>query len=398
MSVDWKAMENKYYMACARRQPVVVVRGFGSKVWDDKGKEYFDFTSGWAVNNVGHSNAVVSDAIVEQSKTLLQTSNQFYTIPQIQLAQILVENSCLDKIFICNSGAEANEGAVKLARKYGKMHLDGAYEIVTAFNSFHGRTLAMVAATAQPSYQQIFQPIPDGFTYVEYDNISDIKKATSDKTVAIMIEPVQGEGGVNLPSLNYLQEVRQWCDDNNLILIFDEVQTGLGRIGTLFGYQTFGIEPDVITLAKGLGGGVPIGAFMAKEHVSVFQPGDHGSTFGGNALTCAAAFASTKYIIDNDVPNHVAKIGEYLADKLNDVKDRYNCVVDLRGIGLLWAMEFDDDISASLVAACNDVGLLLNPLRPNAVRLMPVLTVTKDEIDQAVERLEIGLTIVDESK
>ena len=385
-------------MACARRQPVVVVRGFGSKVWDDKGKEYFDFTSGWAVNNVGHSNAVVSDAIVEQSKTLLQTSNQFYTIPQIQLAQILVENSCLDKIFICNSGAEANEGAVKLARKYGKMNRNGAYEIVTAFNSFHGRTLAMVAATAQPSYQQIFQPIPDGFTYVEYNNITDIKKATSDKTVAIMIEPVQGEGGVNLPSLNYLQEVRQWCDDNNLILIFDEVQTGLGRIGTLFGYQTFGIEPDVITLAKGLGGGVPIGAFMAKEHVSVFQPGDHGSTFGGNALTCAAAFASTKYIIDNDVPNHVAKMGEYLADKLNDVKDRYDCVVDLRGIGLLWAMEFDDDISASLVSACNDAGLLLNPLRPNAVRLMPVLTVTKDEIDRAMERLEIGLTIVDESK
>ena len=239
MAVDWKAMENKYYMSCARRQPVVVVRGFGSKVWDDRGKEYFDFTSGWAVNNVGHSNAVVSDAIVEQSKTLLQTSNQFYTIPQIQLAQILVENSCLDKIFIYNSGAEANEGAVKLARKYGKMNRNGAYEIVTAFNSFHGRTLAMVAATAQPSYQQIFQPIPDGFTYVEYNNITDIKKATSDKTVAIMIEPVQGEGGVNLPSLNYLQEVRQWCDDNNLILIFDEVQTGLGRIGTLFGYQTF---------------------------------------------------------------------------------------------------------------------------------------------------------------
>lgn len=398
MSVDWKAMENKYYMSCARRQPVVVVRGFGSKVWDDTGKEYLDFTSGWAVNNVGHANSVVSDAIGEQSKTLLQMSNQFYTIPQIQLAQILVENSCLDKIFICNSGAEANEGAVKLARKYGKMHRDGAYEIITAFNSFHGRTLAMVAATAQPTYQQIFQPIPDGFTYVEYDNISDIKKATSDKTVAIMIEPVQGEGGVNLPSRNYLQEVRQWCDDNNLILIFDEVQTGLGRIGTLFGYQTFGVEPDVITLAKGLGGGVPIGAFMAKEHVSVFQPGDHGSTFGGNVLTCAAAFASTKYIIDNDVPNHVAEMGEYLAGKLNDVKDRYDCVVDLRGIGLLWAIEFDDDISASLVSACNDAGLLLNPLRPNAIRLMPVLTVTKDEIDQAVERLEIGLTIVDENK
>ena len=392
MATDWKALESKYYMFCARRQPVVIVRGEGTRVWDDTGKEYLDFTSGWAVNNIGHAHPAITDAIVEQAKTLLQTSNQFYTIPQVLLAQALVENSCLDKVFICNSGAEANEGAVKLARKYGKMHRDGAYEIITAYKSFHGRTLAMVAATAQPAYQETYQPIPVGFTYVDYDDVDAVKAATIDKTVAVMLEPVQGEGGVNLPSSGYLKAVRQWCDEKGLLLIFDEVQTGLGRLGTLFGYQVSGVEPDVMTLAKGLGGGVPIGAFMAKEHAAVFQPGDHGSTFGGNVLTCAAANASTRYIIENDVASNAREMGEYLGKGLNTLRTNHEFISDVRGIGLLFAVEFNSEMSPAVVAACNEAGLLLNPLRPTAIRLMPPLTVTKSEIDQALDRLETGLT------
>ncbi len=391
MPVDWKELESKYYMFCARRQPVVIVRGEGTAVWDDTGKEYLDFTSGWAVNAVGHSNPVIADVIAQQARTLLQTSNQFYTIPQIELAQALVDNSCLDKVFICNSGAEANEGAVKLARKYGKMHRNGAYEIITAYNSFHGRTLTMVAATAQPHYQESFQPIPQGFTYVDYDDVDAIKQATTDKTVAVMLEPVQGEGGVNVPSPGYLGEVRRWCDEQGLLLILDEVQTGLGRLGTLFGYQVFGVEPDVMTLAKGLGGGVPIGAFLAKEHVAVLRPGDHGSTFGGNALTCAAANASTRYIIDNDVPAHARRMGDRLRRGLEKLGENHEFISEIRGMGLLYAVFFNSDISAAVVSACNEVGLLLNPLRSNAVRLMPPLTVTGEEIDHALERLDAGL-------
>ena len=392
MATDWKALESKYYMFCARRQPVVIVRGLGTRVWDDGGKEYLDFTAGWAVNNIGHANPAVADAIAGQARTLLQTSNQFYTVPQLQLAQVLVENSCLDKVFLCNSGAEANEGAVKLARKYGKMHRNGAYEVITAFNSFHGRTLAMVAATAQPHYQESFQPIPVGFAYVDYDDIEAIKQATTDKTVGVMLEPVQGEGGLNIPSADYLSQVRQWCGDNGLLLIFDEVQTGMGRLGALFGYQLFDVEPDVMTLAKGLGGGVPIGAFLAKDHASVLEPGDHGSTFGGNVLTSAAAYASTKYIIDNDVPAHARRMGEYLNQGLTTLKSNHEFISDVRGMGLLWAVEFNSDLSAAVYSACNETGLLLGLLRPNAIRLMPPLTVSKDEIDEAMDRLERGLT------
>ena len=392
MTTDWKALESKYYMFVVRRQPVVIVRGEGTKVWDDTGKEYLDFTSGWAVNNIGHANPVIADAIAKQAGTLLQTSNQFYTIPQLQLAQLLVENSCLDKVFICNSGAEAVEGSIKLAKKYGKIHRNGAYEIITAFDSFHGRTMMAVAATGQPHYQQIFQPIPVGFTHVDYDEIEAIKAATTDRTVAVMLEPVQGEGGVKVPSPGYLQQVRAWCDDNDLLLIFDEVQTGMGRLGTLFGHQTFGVEPDIMALAKGLGGGVPIGAFLAKERACAFEPGDHGSTFGGNALTCAAAYASTKYIIDNNVPAMAKNMGEFLERGLSSLKSNHEFISEVRGIGLLWAVQFSSDMSPAVVSACNEAGLLLNPLRPNAVRLMPPLTVTKQEIDEAIKRLGTALT------
>ena len=393
MTTEWMDKESKYYMFVVRRQPVVIARGEGTRVWDVEDKEYLDFTSGWAVNNVGHANSVVADAIAEQARTLLQTSNQFYTIPQLQLAEILVENSALDKVFFCNSGAEANEGAMKLARRYGAQKRNGAFEIVTALNSFHGRTMANVSATGQPHYQELFQPIPPGFSHVPFDDIEALKGAITDRTVAVMLEPVQAEGGVNIPSEGYLQNVRDFCDENELLLIFDEVQTGIGRLGTLFGYQSFGVEPDIMTLAKGLGGGVPIGAFMATDEAMAFQPGDHGSTFGGNALTCAAAYASTKYILDNDVVDNAATIGAYLGQGLNDLMSRYDFITEVRGMGCLWAMLFDSDITPAVVGACNDAGILLNPLRPNAVRLMPPLTVTKEEIDEALEILETGIKV-----
>ena len=393
MTTEWMDKESKYYVFVVRRQPVVIARGEGTRVWDVEDKEYLDFTSGWAVNNVGHANSVVADAIAEQARTLLQTSNQFYTIPQLQLAEILVENSALDKVFFCNSGAEANEGAMKLARRYGAQKRNGAFEIVTALNSFHGRTMANVSATGQPHYQELFQPIPPGFSHVPFDDIEALKGAITDRTVAVMLEPVQAEGGVNIPSEGYLQNVRDFCDENELLLIFDEVQTGIGRLGTLFGYQSFGVEPDIMTLAKGLGGGVPIGAFMATDEAMAFQPGDHGSTFGGNALTCAAAYASTKYILDNDVVDNAATVGAYLGQGLNDLMSRYHFITEVRGMGCLWAMLFDSDITPAVVGACNDAGILLNPLRPNAVRLMPPLTVTKEEIDEALERLETGIKV-----
>ena len=390
-SEQWKELESKYYMFLVRRQPMVLERGEGARVWDVDGKEYLDFTSGWAVNNAGHCNEAIANAIAEQARTLVQTSNQFYTIPQLKLAEILVENSCMDKIFICNSGAEANEGAIKLAKKYGKKNKDGAYEIITALNSFHGRTMMNVSATGQPHYQELFEPIPTGFTHVPYNDLTAIKSATNDNTVAVMIEPVQGEGGVNIPSAEYLRGVRKWCDDNNMLLIFDEVQTGLGRLGTLFGYESFGVEPDIMSLAKGLGGGVPIGAFLAKDSACAFDPGDHGSTFGGNPLTCAAAHASTKYLIDNNVAENSAKMGEYLGEGLKRLQADYEFITDVRGMGLIWAVEFDSELTPEVISACNEAGILLNPMRPNAIRLMPVLTITKEEIDEALARLNEGL-------
>ncbi|MDP3061725.1 MAG: aspartate aminotransferase family protein [Chloroflexota bacterium] len=393
-SAQWMELEKKYYMFVVRRQPVVLVRGKGTRVWDADGKEYLDFTAGWAVNNVGHANPVVAEAIARQAATLLQTSNQFYTIPQLQLAQILVDNSALDKVFICNSGAEANEGACKLARKYGKKSRNGAYEVITALNSFHGRTMGMIAATGQPHYQENFKPLAPGFVNVPYNDIEAIMSATNDRTAAVMLEPVQGEGGVNIPSEDYLLRVRKWCDEKGLLLMFDEVQTGLGRLGTLWGYQQFGVEPDVMTLAKGLASGVPIGAILAKESASVFVPGEHGSTFGGNPLACAAAYANVKYILDNDVAGNAMRVGQYLMEQLNGLKAKYPFIVDVRGRGLLVAVEFAGEIAARLLTACLERGLLVNKLKPNALRLMPSLIIGKAEADEAVRILDAALATV----
>ena len=391
ISSDWIAIEQKYYAQTVRRQPVVIVRGEGTRVWDADGKEYLDFVAGWAVNNLGHSHPVVTQAIVEQAGTLLQTSNQFYTVPQLQLAEILIENSCLDQVFFGNSGAEANEGALKLARRYGKLHRDGAYEVITAFNSFHGRTMATLAATGQPHYQEAFTPLLPGFVHVDFNDVEAIMNATTDRTAAVLLEPVQGEGGVNIPADDYLSRVRKWCDEKGLLLILDEIRTGMGRLGSLFGYQEFGVEPDVITLAKGLGFGTPIGAFLSKEYCMALVPGDHGSTFGGNALTTAAAYAGTKFLIENDIPGHARAMGDHLQRRLNELKSRFSFVKDVRGKGLLVAMEFESDIAGQLLTHANAGGLLLNAVKPNAIRFMPPLNVTVEEIDQAMSLLEDAL-------
>ena len=391
----WKEMECKYYMHVANRYPMVLERGKGTKVWDTDGNEYLDFTSGWAVNNIGHSNEIVAEAIAEQAKTLLQTSNVFYTIPQLKLAEILIENSVLDKIFICNSGAEANEGAIKLARKWGKLNKNGAHKILTAFDSFHGRTISTLAATGQPKYHEMFMPVTEGFDYFDLNDIQSVKKIIDKDTVGIMLEVVQGEGGVNICTQEFVQQIRNICNQENLIMIIDEVQTGIGRLGALYGYEKYNIEPDVITLAKGLGAGVPIGAILAKDEFSVFVPGDHGSTFGGNALTCAAAYASTKYILENDIHNKVNEISKYFMDKLNNLISEYEIIKEIRGMGLLIAMEFSADISAEIVSRSNEEGILINAVKPNAIRFMPPLTVTKSEIDQAIIKIKnaIGKTI-----
>ena len=390
-SSEWIAVENQYYAQTVRRQPVVIVRGEGTRVWDADGKEYLDFVAGWAVNNLGHCHPVVTQAIVEQANTLLQTSNQFYTVPQLNLAKLLIENSCMDRVFFGNSGAEANEGALKLARRYGKLHRDGAYEVITALASFHGRTLATVAATGQPHYQENFTPLLPGFVHVDYNDVEGIMNATTDKTAAVMLEPVQGEGGVIIPDDDYLKRVREWCDQQNILLILDEVQTGMGRLGSLFGYEEYGIEPDVITLAKGLGYGVPIGAFLSKEYCMALVPGDHGSTFGGNALTTAAAYAGTKFLIDNNILGHVKDMERHLSGKLNELKSRVSFISEVRIKGLLAAVEFDSDVSGQVLTQANEAGILLNGVKPNAVRLMPPLNITADEIDEGVDRLEQAL-------
>jgi predicted acetylornithine/succinylornithine family transaminase len=385
---NWQELEHKLFMQTIKRLPVTLVRGKGARVWDTEGKEYLDFVGGWAVNSLGHCHPVVVKALTEQAKTLIQVSNQFYTIPQVELAKLLVDNSCLDRVFFCNSGAEANEGAMKLARRYGKLHLDGAYEIITTHGSFHGRTLATVAATGQDKFQQPYIPLPDGFINVDYDSIEAIKAATTNRTCAVMVEPIQGEGGVNVPHDKYLKEIRAWCDERGMLLILDEIQTGIGRIGSLFGYEQYGVEPDIMTLAKGLGGGVPIGVFLAKERASVFAPGEHGSTFGGNPLVCATGLATLKFIIDNDIPGKVKKLGQYFIADLEKMKAKFGFIVEIRGRGLLLALKFTDNIAEELVLACLKEGLLVNAVKPNTLRFIPPLIITEKDVDEALGILE----------
>ena len=394
MMTDWQELEHKYMMHTVERVPLTLVKGRGARVWDEAGRRYLDFVAGWAVNSLGHCHPAVVKAVQGQLETLIQVSNHFYSIPQVKLARILVENSCLDKVFFSNSGAEATEGAVKLTRRYGKRHLEGACEVITATGSFHGRTLAMVSASGQPKHQQPYTPLPSGFVNVTFNDIQAIREATTANTCAVMLEPVQGEGGVNLADKDYLKAVRDWCTEKGILLILDEIQTGMGRTGTLFAYEQYGIEPDIMTLAKGLGGGIAIGALLANEKAAVFVPGEHGSTFGGNPVACAAAYAVLDYILKHDVTGNASRMGQYLRDGLNRLKEKYTFVTGIRGLGLLLAVEFDSPIGGKLKIACLDGGLLVNDVKPNALRFMPPLNITRDEIDEALGILDKALAAV----
>jgi len=392
---DWVELESRLFMTTGKRMPAVIVRGEGTRVWDVDGKAYLDFFGGPATVSLGHCHPVVAEAVADQARTLVHVSNAVYSIPQLQLAELLIELSCLDRVYFNNSGAEANEAALKLARKWGHERKDGAFEIICALDAFHGRTIATVTAGGTPRYSEPFAPLPPGFVHVPFNDIEAIKQATNAKTCAIMLEPIQGEGGVIVPDDGYLPAVRRWCDEQNVLLILDEVQTGIGRCGALFAYELWGIEPDVMTLAKGIASGVPLAAVLAKEHCSVFTPGDHGSTYGGNPLATRAGYEVVKYIIEQDLPAKVAEDGRYLEQRLHSMEDRFDAVSGARGKGLLWAVALSRESSAEVVQRCLERGLIVNNVRPDAVRLCPPLTVTREELDEGLAILEGVLAELD---
>ena len=388
---DLREREAQLYMQTGRRMPLTIVRGAGTRVWDHERREYLDFIAGIATNTLGHADPELAEVIAEQARTLIHTSNLVYSLPQVELAELLVSNSCADRVYFINSGAEANETAVKIARKWGQLHRNGAYEIICAENAFHGRTLAMLAATGNPNYSDSFTPLVPGFAHVPYDDITALHTATSEKTVAVMLEPLQGEGGINVPSPGYLSAVRKWCDEQGLLLILDEVQSGMGRTGTFWAYEQEDIEPDIFTSAKALGGGVPIAATLAKERAAVLEPGDHGSTYGGSVLATAAAAHVVRRVIEGGVLEAGRERGKQLGRELEVLADRVAGVIGVRGRGLLRGLVLENDLAPQVVSAALERGLLLNPVRPNVVRFMPPLTVTDDEISRAVVITEESL-------
>ena len=371
-------MADRYLMQVGRRLPVTFVRGKGCLVYDDSGREYLDLVAGIAVNLLGHAHPDVVAAVTAQASNLIHTSNLYYTQPQVELAQRLVELSFPSRVFFCNSGAEANEAAIKLARKWGELNRDGAFEIITTTGSFHGRTLAAVTAGGQHKYSDPFTPLPEGFVHVQFNDLDAIKAATNERTVGVMLEPVMGEIGIIPAAPGYLAAVRAWCDANNLLLILDEVQTGLARTGRWFAHQHQGITPDVMTLAKGLGGGVPIGACLAAPRADVFEPGDHGSTFGGNPLACAAAVAVLSVIERDGLVGHAAEMGGVLHEALLDLGAK-----EVRGLGLMQAFEFAEPRAKAFQMSCLEAGLIVNAVDDNSIRLVPPLIIGSAEIDRA---------------
>ncbi len=371
-------LAERYLMQTGRRLPVTFVRGQGCLVYDDAGKEYLDLVAGIAVNLLGHAHPDVVAAVGRQAGRLIHTSNLYFTQPQVELARRLVELAFPSRAFFCNSGAEANEAAIKLARKWGAKHRDGAFEIITTTGSFHGRTLATVTAGGQHKYSDPFEPLPAGFVHVPYNDAAAVEAATTDKTVAVMLEPVMGEIGVIPAAPGYLKLVREWCDAKNLLLILDEVQTGLGRTGRWFAHQHAGIKPDVMTLAKGLGGGVPIGACLANPRADVFEPGDHGSTFGGNPLACAVA-STVLHVIERDgLVGSAAEMGDVLRVAIGDLGAK-----EVRGVGLMQAFEFEEPKAKTFQQSCLESGLVVNAVDDHSVRVVPPLIITAGEIDRA---------------
>ena len=375
---DFQEIEQKYVMQTGKHQPLRVVRGAGMHLYDVEGREYLDMMAGIAVNALGHCHPAIVETITRQAQLLIHSSDLYYTEPKVFLAKKLVELAFPSRVFLNNSGAEANDTAIKIARKWGKKHKDGAFEIISAFGAFHGRTLASVTMGGKAAYSKWFEPLPPGFIHVPYNDLEAIKAVTNDRTVAICLEPVIGEGGVIAAAPGYLEGVRKWCDEQDVLLMLDEVQTGFGRTGRWFAHQHHGITPDVMTLAKGLGGGVPIGACLAAPRADVFEPGDHGSTFGGNPLACAAAVAVLSVIERDGLVGHAAEMGGVLHEALLDLGAK-----DVRGLGLMQAFEFAEPRAKAFQQSCLEAGLIVNAVDDNSVRLVPPLIIGTAEIDRA---------------
>ena len=379
------ALSDKYIMSTYKRFPIVLVRGSGARVWDSNGKEYLDFVAGIAVCSLGHSHPKVVEAIKKQVEILTHVSNLYHIEPQILYARKLMENSFAHKAFFCNSGAEANEAAIKLARKYAYENTGkGKYELITMKDSFHGRTMATVTATGQTKFQVGFAPLLEGFKYVPFDNISVLSDAITDKTCGVMLEPIQGEGGIKIPDDKYLSEVRRICDEKGILMILDEIQVGMGRTGTLFAYEHYKVKPDIVTLAKAVGNGFPIGVMMATDRVaSAFQPGSHASTFGGNPLAMAAALATLETIMNDGILENVRKVGAYFIKRLHEMKNKSSIIKDIRGRGLIIGIEISIE-GSQIVNACMDRGLLINCVGGNVLRFVPPLTITEKDVNAAV--------------
>lgn len=378
-------------MDITTRPQAVFVRGAGSFLWDNTGKRYLDFVQGWAVNCLGHSPPVIADTLAAQAKLLLTPSPAFYNEPSLKLAKTLVDHSCFDQVFFANSGAEANEGAIKLARKYGALHRNGAFEIITFEGGFHGRTLATMSACGKKAFEPLFEPKVPGFRKAKLNDLASVRKLINDKTVAVMLEPVQGEAGVWPATDQFLQDLRTLTKEHGLLLIVDEVQTGMGRTGKLFHYQHAGIEPDIMTLGKGIGGGVPLAALLATERASCFEHGDQGGTFNGNPLMCAAGLAVLDQIATPEFLKGVVEAGLFLESELQRLSARHG-LGEVRGRGLLLALDLKLPIGASVVAQAFEAGVLLNSPQPDALRFMPALNVSREEIAEMVECLDAILT------
>lgn len=378
---------SNYIMPTYTKQPLVFLKGKGSRLWDIYNKVYLDFFPGWGVGNLGHCHPKVMQAVRDQVSKLIFIPNNYYHLPQAKLAKELVYWSFPAKVFFCNSGAEANEAAIKLTRKFGQ----GRYEIITFENAFHGRTLAALAATGQKKYQDGFAPLPQGFKMVKFNDIGAVKNALTENTAAIMLELIQGEGGINIADKGFVLGLRKICDEKKLLLIIDEVQTGIGRTGKIFCYQHYGVIPDIMTLAKALGGGLPIGAMVVKKEIAdTLGPGMHASTFGGGPVISKAALAVLRALQKEELLGNARKMGEYLSLKLGALKDKYPVIKELRGMGLMFGMELNIEGKIA-VEKCMDKGLLINCTHDKVLRLMPALNITKKEVDKAVGILDTVL-------
>jgi len=386
------AASNKYLANTYARFPMVLVRGRGVRLWDSDGKEYLDCVGGIAVDALGHCHPKMIEAIRTQAETLIHVSNLYHIEPQIRLGQLLCEQSFADRAFFCNSGAEANEAAIKLARKYAKDHWSSdRVDIIAMHHAFHGRTLATVTATGNPKYQHGFEPLMPGFKHVPYDNLRAVERAIDSRTCAVLVEPVQGEGGVNVPSADYLPGLRRLCDEAGILLILDEVQSGMGRTGKLFAYQHWGVEPDILTLAKALAGGIPMGAMLAREAVAAsFVPGTHASTFGGTPFVSAVAVAVVTTMLADDLPGNAARVGKYFLDRLLGLQASYPVIKAVRGKGLILGAEVSVP-ARGIVAACMERGLLVLTAGDNVVRFVPPLIFSEGDAGQAVAILEAAL-------